>query len=390
VKTILVDLQYSAISNGKFLVLSDSNFDVNLSFFKHLTEDFHIIFTLPGKTETAQMLKVAGLLDRLGIAPVFIDRDKSPFVERFNLRSFDQYEQAIKLGDPDILYCNNPSTIAQLKLLAPKAKVIAYNHWIDSKKYPKDPDLKRQASYNIRQCEGHILADYTFLNSLFAKEMLMNAFLDHFDEKVAQSVCDKIHIFPPTDNFPALRTLPAKDYTSDAIVFNHRLSSFPYYKDNFIDCMQAATAAGYQLTCTDSSGKGLPPEAEGKIKYLGTLSPEAMNQALRNSSVHLSLFRPGNGGMWSISIMRAIRNLNAVIIPNHSGYREMVPPHYGGLVSCTLSNTTLSVHMATKLLNRLKDCDLRQIWAEECYNWFRENHDIDIYIDRFKHLLETV
>jgi len=378
-KTIFVDLQYSAISNGKFLVLSDSNFDVNFSFFKHLTKDFRIIFTLPDDRDIFDSKSVIEKLNCAEIKPVFIERQLIPFNERFNI-NLKGYEEAISVANPDVLYCNNPSTVAQLKLFAPKAKIITYNHWIDSSLYPKDPNLQRKMSYNIRQCEGHLLSDYVFLNSNFAARMLIQALQENFNERMMDDVDEKIFIFPPTDVFEPIEKLPLKKYDSNIIVFNHRLSSFSYYQQNFEDCFSViqSLSADYHLACTDSSGKGIPKSADFTT-YLGTLSDENLNKALWESSVHLSLFRFGNGGMWSISIMRAIKNLNAIILPNHSGYKEMVPPNYPGLVENT--------DMAIDVLKAFKNLDFRKTCAMTCYEWFRKTYDMSIYIECFKKLL---
>ena len=55
-----------------------------------------------------------------------------------------------------------------------------------------------------------------------------------------------------------------------------------------------------------------------RIEYLDTL---------KNSDICVGLFKKENGGCWSISLGESIMAGCAVIMPEHSGYAEMISNH---------------------------------------------------------------
>ncbi|NLN26236.1 MAG: DUF3524 domain-containing protein, partial [Bacteroidetes bacterium] len=107
--------------------------------------------------------------------------------------------------------------------------MVTYYHWIDG---PLDPKVDKEISYWWRQLEAAFTADHLFFNSNYSANQFIdnveNTVNSYDDIRMIVRKCAKIP--PPFDMNLIVGTRKDK---SNGIVFNHRLSSLPLYRENF-------------------------------------------------------------------------------------------------------------------------------------------------------------
>lgn len=346
---ILWQLQLSSVdTSGKLLVDQDSNWSFARNIINGLmsiTNDIKISILFPNTTQVGP--KVFGNIEASfkkygGRVKLFPFRyDTNVFSSRF---SFD-FELTIDMcktveghvGPIDVVWINDPSLVMNWKVvfneLGIRPKIVSYNHWIDNEQFPK---TNGYFNYTLRQIEGVIHSDLHLLNSKYASEMLISSFNQYNMEH--SYPYHKVHDIP--------NILDVKFYTDNKlswspvtgrfkIIYNHRISSMSYYKeafDDFIEVCDSLADAGYvfNVVLTNPSGKNLRidrtyVEVKTGLSYIDYL------REICSAHIVASSFRPGNGGMWSSSIMEGLALGVPTLVPKHSGYVEMAPHDYNGL-----------------------------------------------------------
>lgn len=358
VKKILYNLQLSAVERftGKFLLEKDSNYSVFINAVKAFNLEFEDVehYCIIPKVN-----QVAGDKYYTGVKHInYVRARKTPrvFSSRYHWDA-DEMAKIIEQIRPNVIWENNPTLVNNWKTLLLELgfinsiKVVTYNHWVDSNKYPK---IDRRCLYTIRQAEGLLLSDLYMVNSNFVKNQVLEAFGETF-QIYAKSIEDKIFVFPPLlDEYQivGIGAIHPKMMKRDTvrIIYNHRLSSLPYYNDAYqlflsglkeFDRMMKEYNWGVKIivTFTDASGKlktrrDIKFKNTDRIKIVlkGGMDKIDYLKELVKSDVCVATFKEDNGGGWSISLAEAILADCRIVAPRHSGYAEMLPEKFDGLI----------------------------------------------------------
>ncbi|MFH1668259.1 MAG: glycosyltransferase, partial [Candidatus Komeilibacteria bacterium] len=246
------------------------------------------------------------------------------FGSRFlNFADINRLKEICDEIKPDFIWTNDMTRVPTYQLIS-DAKIICYNHWIDNRIMPK---ISEDKTYIFRQAEGAYKSDLAIVNSKFGIEFFLLGLKDYFTDEIIQEISNKIIPVPPLINMDLTRR--EEKFTKPTFLFNHRLSSLGYYKDNFDMFVKACNQLdfAFDVILTNPSGyiiSDLP-------KYMKILNFESYNEYLDMVSrcwacvgVFLNSY-----GTWSMSMTDAIVSNTLVILPNMYGYPEMVPQDYG-------------------------------------------------------------
>ena len=326
----------SVTPEGKIKLEGDSNWLFARNIANNIAKNYEnvsVVLVIPKRDQLSESLFKTSFHDNVFPFPMkFATKAEAG---RF---SFD-YEEVITLfktiirdhGNPDAVWMNEPCLVMNMKFilnelkLLDSTKIFNYNHWIDNSEFAKiDHDLRR-VSYTLRQTEAVINSDATFLNSAYAKEMLFKSFKEFgmdagvYNEKIATH----LHLLDSESILGVTRkphNLPYKVF-----IYNHRLSSFGYYQEAFQDLLYVCDKLppdSFKVLLTNPSGKNFAKERP-YLELVEGLPYGKYLQLLADADAQISTFRPGNGGMWSMSIMEALALGTPAFIPNHSGYCEI-------------------------------------------------------------------
>ena len=389
---ILYNLQLSAIdkTTKEFLIFKDSNFSVfyNIanSFNKFFKDEFEFICLIPAET-SASILSRDYNLPNVVYVPIAMNC-KDLYSLRFNWDAKRMTDLVLEYK-PDIIWENQPSLVNNWRAiltwhkLVNEIKIITYNHWIDVDRYSK---VERESLYGIRQSEAAMLSDLYLCNSLEARNQIWEMIEENLSIKRYTPIVNVYSLAPFIDDehtYEILRSARINETNKIKIVYNHRLSEFPYYKDGFNLFMKVIeelkkdndlNGFSIRIIFTDASEK-LQSREELPVKDSPNIRLElrkGMNKAayynfLVSCDIGVGTFTP-NGGCWSISLAETILMKIATIVPNHSGYKEMVPSNYPLLVIPTVEDVT----------GNLKKLILNQSFRENCiieaYNYYVEHY----------------
>jgi hypothetical protein len=295
--------------------------------------DLEVVFVLPDNIDIEfSYLQIPGFTYYLD-SNLFI---RDVFFSRFEFRS-KAMKKCIEKIQPDIIFCNDPCQVGGLRAVLSNLgfdiPIVSYNHWMDNEFDRKVPVYM---TYYYRQVEGAIKSDLCCFNSDFAIDLFNRGVHCEFQNQIASKITFKSLKVPPPLDFSQFR--PKKKFDKFTIIFSHRISSLPYYWTNwtrFLDLL-VDSESDFDVIVTDPSGKLTDADKHKyydmfpRIKNIGCLSYEAYLDKLAKSHMAVGLF--AHKGMWSISLAEAIASKCATIIPNHSGYKELVPKNYLGLV----------------------------------------------------------
>jgi hypothetical protein len=381
---ILWHLQLSAIdkNNGKFLTSKDSNFSVCSNIIKGLnqldcTYRHHIL--VPDRIEFEKC-------DLPNTEFINYDYTTRVFSSRYDWNSV-LTENIINTIKPDIIWENNPTLVNNWKTLLlemkliDKIKVVSYNHWIDTDAYPK---IDRRCPYSFRQYEGALLSDLHMCNSLEAKNQILQSGLKLFNN-VNRIPANRTITVPPFSFYEDILKNKVEKSENIKIIYNHRLSSLPYYNtayclfceviNNIIDKLEKPI----EIIFTDASCKldnkdsiKINENEKCKVTLMRNLSKDDYYKLLWSCNICVGTFLPGNGGAWSISLYEGILTDNAVLVPDHAGYKEMVPFNFIGLIEPNLTDTS------EKLLKLINNENWRNSNSEIAKTFFLENYDSTI------------
>ena len=292
-------------------------------------------------------------------------------MERFNFDS--EYFEQIKnqYGNFDVVFTNEPTKVQPLKVIFSESKICCYNHWLACKNMP---DL------SLRQFEGMKAADICFVNSAYTIQEILKYYSEF---EGAQDV--KLVKLQPSFSGDIK---PLKQYDSEkqfAIIYNHRLSSDPYYANAFKSLLSICDEVEKYVDnmpivyFTNPSGKQIDVESyKPYFKQINLESKENYNDFLAsNVLVHLNTFFTSEG-MWSMSTVDCAINGNICLLPNKYGYAEIFSKNYYGY--CATES-----QMADKLVNLIKGISKAEWYLDN----YVKNHSGKSIGDKLVAILEN-
>jgi len=404
-KKILYMLQLSFIDkDGNFLINNDSNFSVfyNIvkSFDKYYKSDYMFYVLLPKNvvTEFKNLSNITPIYN----ADIYT---KKVFSSRYNwpAETLAKYVDHIK---PDIIWENNPTLINNWKTLLLElgminsVKIVGYNHWIDSEKFPK---IDRRVPYSIRQAEGVLLSDLFLCNSNEARNQIIEAICEIYKPDFIEKYNADINTLPPyiDDEFIDVMynvNIGRKPGNNTIrIAYNHRLSSLPYYKEPYERFIKALNYISEKVQdtkiivyFTDVSGK---IKERSEIEFQDTenitislvkgLSKESYLQLLVFCDICVGAFLEKYGGAWSISLADGILTKCATIVPNHTGYKEMVDAYYPLLIND-------DQNLGEVLLDIINNPDIRLQSIDLAYNFYKAKYSMKALAEKLHKYLKIL
>lgn len=226
----------------------------------------------------------------------------------------------------DIVFTNEPTKVIPLRKIFTNIPVVCYNHWLAFKNMPE---------ISLRQVEGMAAADCCFVNSNYVAEMVNN----HY---VGTSDLSRIHFVKAQPSFAGDIYPVNKINSSPSFIYNHRLSSDPYYADAYKSLCQICDILEKYLGkegrpmptiyFTNPSGKSFKFD-KAYFKEIHLESQEEYRKFLRSDKIcgHLNTFF-NSAGMWSMSTVDCAAAGNPCIVPKKYGYAEIFEETYYGYV----------------------------------------------------------
>lgn len=386
--TGLITLQLSVkeTTSGLFKLSYDSgwNFVCNLiAGFQSLYPELNILLICPPEHQIAECTERPTLrIEDLQVANVAWDRVKlcrvyhTPyiFLSRHHFSS-SHIINILKGENFSFAWINDPCQLLSWKtalyyLNKERAPLyIAYNNWIDD---PYQARIPRSLSFLISQVEGAFHADVALFNSKAAIKQFKRAARTIFADSWLKDIIDpKCFTVSPgfdinlidsirNDMSGVVQTMNFSESTT-RIMFNHRLNNLDFYKSNWstsFDLLYTLFKKGYrfEVICTDTSDKILCGHLKTIYPFLRFVEFSNYTEyitALWKSDLALGLFK--HSGTWSLSLLEAMATNCATIIPAHSGYLEMVPKNYPGLVDPNKEDAVLAL-----LENLIQDSSFRE------------------------------
>ena len=256
---------------------------------------------------------------------VFDDSHKftNAMLERMHF-NVDYFEQ-IKIGfEFDVIFTNEPTKVIPLRKIFTNIPIVCYNHWLAFKNMPE---------ISLRQAEGMAAADCCFVNSNYVAEMVNNHYIGTHDLK-------KIHFVKAQPSFAGEIYPVDKINSSPSFIYNHRLSSDPYYADAYkslcqiCDILEKCFKGRPMPTIyfTNPSGKNFEFDRP-YFKEVHLESQKEYKEFLRSDKIcgHLNTFF-NSAGMWSMSTVDCAAAGNPCILPRKYGYAEIFEGAYYGYV----------------------------------------------------------
>lgn len=349
---IFYNLQLSFIDrNGVFLLNKDSNFSVFYNIAKSMAKyypKYKFFVPIPLNNTGEEILK--GMQNVVHFKSDCFT--KRVFSSRYHWNS-DTMAELVHRAKPELIWENNPTLVNNWKTLLIEeklidtVKILTYNHWIDSPWFSK---IDARAPYYVRQCEGAYYADKILCNSEDAVDQILecvNSILPWAVDRIEAN----IDTLAPYIDDETITTMEGTKETGVVnIIYNHRLSSLPYYDKPYklfldsIICLNEKTSNfnppfKMNIHFTDASGKlssrndiPIADTENMKIKLHENLDKITYWKLLKKMDVCVGSFFDNYGGAWSISLAEGILAGCNTIVPNHSGYKEMVPENYSFLL----------------------------------------------------------
>ena len=324
-KRLLYDLQLSFINKatGKFMVEQDSNFNFCRGIEKNLNKNFqdtsmYVLTPARYQAEEFTHLEFA--------SEIPIEYNADVFASRFtDFADMKQLKDTIDWIKPDVIWTNDMTRVPAYKLFT-DAKIIAYNHWIDNRIMPK---ISEDKTYVFRQAEGAWKSDLPLLNSQFGCNFFISGLYDFIEGgEIIPQIRSKLYAIPPLVDIA--NAVKSPKFERPTIMFNHRMSSLPYYKKNFdafvTACEYLKKFCDFDVILTNPSGYALS-ELPKYMKVVTTNSYAEYLKVLSKCWLCVAAFFESYG-TWSMSVTDAILANTVVMLPNKFGYPEMVKPGY--------------------------------------------------------------
>jgi len=345
---ILYELQLSSVNkkSGKIMMDSDSNFAFALNLLKELKNYATIFILIPLSSQIEDNNEAVGILKKYNLKPYELKFIPHPAESRFFV-SIEDYKEALNHISPDIIFCNDPTHVANWKQLCEdNIKIVTYNHWICFLEYPKN-----KVPYFFRQVEGEYLADLVFCNS--STQLLALMYQTRFIPNINYSKF-KI-LYPPVDEETVKRFQNNNKFERNLILFNHRLSSQIEYAENFQNFMKIIykikkSHPDLEVWFTNPTGY-IFERSEPWMRFK-TLNREEYVSLLSCKPLTCAFFEKER--MWSMSLSEANAFGGVSVVPYHSCFVEMYPNNYNFF----FRNNNLD-EAAEKIITLLKDVELR-------------------------------
>lgn len=369
-KKLLYDLQLSFIdkASGKFMTEYDSNFNFCRGICENLANDVDITVMVPSEKQTQ-------LFTHIQSAEEFqLTYNQNVFGSRFtDFCNMEELKTAIDKVEPDFIWTNDMVRVPSYKLLT-NAKIMSYSHWIDNRIMPK---ISVDKTFIFRQAEGAWKSDLTMVNSQYGIKLFIDGLYDYFRPNIIEDINKKIIAVPPL--IDPYHIVHSEKFEKPTFMFNHRLSSLPYYQHNYDEFVKACNQLDFdfEVLLTNPSGyivKDLP-------KYMKIVHTDSYDEYLKILSkcwACVAVF-PDSHGTWSMSISDAIIANTLVVVPDRFGYPEMVQKNYPFL----FKDTSTLVEQMTNIGKLFKH--LNQGVLSSNLNFAINNYSIKT---RFKSLLE--
>ena len=333
---ILFDLQLSFIDKktGKFKLDCDSNFNFTKNVilgFKQLDKDIQIGLILPDKETSECDAEFYSNLEN--IVDLFFVKYPSNFITSRFIFPFYELKDVINKYQPDFMWTNDFCRVPMYKCVINELnyefKIIAYNHWIDNFMYPK---VDANYTYFFSQIDGAFKADYILFNTQRGIDIFVEGLEDKFNYDFCWQISSKSYIVNPAFDFNVLKDINRNKFkfNTKTILFNHRLSTLFYYKSNFKYlrqmCDRLQNIYKFDVILTNPSGyiySDLP-------SYMKSVNvPDYLEYLSLISSCDICVgFFFDSPGTWSMSLAEAAAIGIPLVLPNKSGYKEIVPCNY--------------------------------------------------------------
>jgi hypothetical protein len=200
------------------------------------------------------------------------------------------------------------------------AQTVCYNHWMA---------CKNMTDLALRQYEDMVQADVCLMNSNYAISEFNN-----FYRKYNLPPLDIRKLQPSFSS----EMKPIKEHAKSNIIYNHRLSTDPYYLSAFQSLVEICNVLENMVKemptiyFTNPSGKSFDVtlyKPYFKTITLGTQDEYKRFLESDEISIHLNTFFQSEG-MWSMSTVDAIAAGNIALMPRKYGYAEIMQDDYEG------------------------------------------------------------
>ena len=228
----------------------------------------------------------------------------------------------------DVVFNNEPAKATALRIVinskSHKPKLVTYTHWLAMDNLPLQM---------FQQYEGMLNSDLNLVNSQYVVSRIVEFCNKH------KLILPNIKVSPPSFDSSHMQPLKKCDKIT-GVVYNHRLSSDPYYHNALeilVDiCHVTEQKIGFQnmptIYFTNPSAKDTAIE---KIKpYFKCIELGSQNEYYNflksdKVQVHLNTFF-NSPGMWSMSTVESAITGNVCLLPENFGYAEIFGKNYLG------------------------------------------------------------
>lgn len=224
----------------------------------------------------------------------------------------------------DVIFTNEPTKVIPLKQIFKTTPVVCYNHWLAIKNMPW---------LALRQYEGMAAADCCFVNSDYVGKCVEEFYMGN-------SCMPRINFVKAQPSFTGEILPVGKLESKPAFIYNHRLSSDPYYANAFDSlcriCDMLEKRCGEDkmpiIYFTNPSGKDFKFDRP-YFKEIHLESQQEYKDFLKSNKIrgHLNTFFDSEG-MWSMSTVDCAAAGNPCILPKKYGYAEIFEDSYYGYV----------------------------------------------------------
>lgn len=347
--------------SNRFRLFSDSswNFVCNIiSGLQYHYPNLRLVLLLPHKNQLARVdsadlnLRTHATTridwERVTIHPIYYC--PQIFLSRHH---FDSREilGVCKLHKPRFVWITDPCQVLAWKTAlhytnsTSHVPIICCNNWID---VPYQPRVPPHLSFLISQIEGVLCADITLFNSQAAVRLFEDSVRKLLSPEARHTLALKCQTMAPSIDLPTIDELRPASYPTSKfqaissgrpikILFNHRINELEFYQSNWQNAFNLlhtlyVEGHSFEVLCTDTAEEKMRRmllSAYPFIRFAPQLPYKEYISNLWSSEICLGLF--SHEGMWSMSLVESMATYCATIVPNHSGYREMVPANYPGL-----------------------------------------------------------
>jgi len=318
-KRVMFDLQLSSFDvDGKLKIESDSNYQFLKGLLEAIRSEFEPIILLPNSLTYPQVEKLFGGVSGNGTTICLVEYGDDYYSARFKL-DWGGVCKGIANTKPDLIWTNNPMWVhfyrAALRKLKMDIPVVCYNHWID---LPSTPKEQGKYSLAMLQAAGMLNADMTMANSIWGLKLIRDG--------VSQMGLETIDVRKAFAFPPPIRSGYHSGEVFGYCVYNHRISSHPYYRDALERMRTLMSGLGMEVVFTNPSGKEPITDFDFPYRYV-SLNWDGYMDLLSHAYCSVSTLIDA-GAQWSMSLAESLACGVPTLIPRKYGYAEMLPADY--------------------------------------------------------------